>query len=125
MHLNTFLVLTLFINFDIESLIENTRNICMPYQLYNGLCHYAPSKENWTSLLIAPPPPPIKIGACLVPPLTVLFFCRLIMCYLKIFPLTFKAVLHVKFQDLVNAQPYQTQLGQHSTVNIVELCSYI
>ncbi len=29
----------------------------MSYQLYNGLCHYAPSKENWTSLLIAPPPP--------------------------------------------------------------------
>ncbi len=47
------------------------------------------------------------------------------MCYLKIFPVLFRAVLHGKFQDLVNAQPYQTQLGQQSTVNIVELCSYI
>ena len=73
----------------------------------------------------SPPPPPIKIGACLVPPLTVLFFCRLIMCYLKIFPVLFRAVLLGKFQDLVGAQPYQTQLGQHSALNIIELCSYI
>ena len=47
------------------------------------------------------------------------------MCYRKIFPVLFRAVLLGKFQDLVGAHPYQTQLGQHSAVNIVELCSYI
>ena len=37
----------------------------------------------------------------------------------------FSAAVHGKFEDLVNAQPYQTQLDQHSTVNIAELCSYM
>ncbi len=37
--------------------------------------------------------------------------------------LFFSAAVHGKFQDLVDAQPYQTQLDQQSTVNITELCS--
>ncbi len=33
-------------------------------------------------------------------------------------------ILHGKFQDLVNAQPYQTQLDQQSKLNIEKRFSY-
>ena len=44
------------------------------------------------------------------------------MCYLQIFSVFSCASVHGKFQDLVNAQPYQTQLDQQLAVYIAELC---
>ncbi len=112
----------------------------------------SPLKRELVCLLIAPPPKKKNWFALQSPRLlTIQFFCTLVYCksycsakcfgktrcclvhkVKDLLPsniscpfLVLLYILHSKFQDLVNAQPYQTQLDQQSKVNIEKRCSYI